>query len=470
MAVYQYSDFEKAAKRAGLYNTFSSADLKLAQKNPDAGMSILQYKQDYQNASTDEMRALANAGAERIRTSYGNYSGGEDGSGFHLQNPSAIGYEAAEAPTYTGRYDNRITSALNEVTSMPSFTYNAETDPLYSTYRKQYARLGQRAAEDTLGSVAAASGGLPSSYAVTAASQAGDYYAAQAADKLPELYELAYEQYLDEYQKKLSNLNALQQADQTDYSRYLDSLSQYNTDRAFNYAQYLDEIEQNAADHNTAVNDAKTAASYGDYTALNKLGINTASAEWKDALENAQALASYGDYAALEKLGINTDSLNRSQALKEATSAASYGDYTALKKLGIDTSSAELAQKLETAVTAAKYGDYSQLEALGIDPALARDSDVLARAETAAKYGDFSYLSLLGINAEAAKKKYDAEVEEKVSEVNENPLTQDQMRTLLTYYPDGILPDDVWLSLISTIDGLTPEHLRSAGFQRDSSG
>ena len=63
---YTYDDFQKAMQSSGLGGQFSDADLKLAQQNPDAGMSILKYKQDYKNAATDEARALANLGAEGI--------------------------------------------------------------------------------------------------------------------------------------------------------------------------------------------------------------------------------------------------------------------------------------------------------------------------------------------------------------------------------------------------------------------
>ena len=40
---YTYDDFQKAMQSSGLGGQFSDADLKLAQQNPDAGMSILKY-------------------------------------------------------------------------------------------------------------------------------------------------------------------------------------------------------------------------------------------------------------------------------------------------------------------------------------------------------------------------------------------------------------------------------------------
>lgn len=81
---FTYDEFQRELTNSGLGSEFSSADLKLAQQNPDAGMSILKYKRDYHNATTPEQRALANLGAEGIRSSYGNYTGGGAGSQFYL--------------------------------------------------------------------------------------------------------------------------------------------------------------------------------------------------------------------------------------------------------------------------------------------------------------------------------------------------------------------------------------------------
>ena len=87
---YTFDDFKKAAENSGLYNTFSEHDLRLAQKDPSAGMSLIRYKMDYRNAVTDEARALANEGAESVRRTYGGYTGGGDGTGYYLETPSSF--------------------------------------------------------------------------------------------------------------------------------------------------------------------------------------------------------------------------------------------------------------------------------------------------------------------------------------------------------------------------------------------
>lgn len=314
MAIYTYADFEQAAKQAGLLNQFSKADLTLAQQNPDAGMSILKYKQDYLNASTDEARAAANAGAEGVRSSWGGYTGGGDGGSFHLDamSPNDFTYGSAPSfvdttvkPTYTSRYDDTYQDLLSQVINRPEFSYSPDTDPLYSAYTKQYTREGKRATEDALGAAAAATGGLPSTAAVSAAAQAGNYYSAQMTDKIPELYQLAYNKYVTDHSMKLSDLGAVQSAEQADYSKFLDQMNQYNTDRNFLYNQYLAQLDQYNADRNFGY--GQHLDEVNNQTLIRQENAALSDAEWQRKYELAQLAAGYGDYSGLRELGIEPD-------------------------------------------------------------------------------------------------------------------------------------------------------------------
>lgn len=314
MAIYTYADFEQAAKQAGLLNQFSKADLTLAQQNPDAGMSILKYKQDYLNASTDEARKAANAGAESVRSSWGGYTGGGDGGSFHLDamSPNDFTYGSAPSftdttvkPTYTNRCDDTYQQLLGQVINRPEFSYSPDTDPLYSAYTKQYTREGKRATEDALGAAAAATGGLPSTAAVSAAAQAGNYYAAQMTDKIPELYQLAYNKYVTDHSMKLSDLGAVQSAEQADYSKFLDQMNQYNTDRNFLYNQYLAQLDQYNADRNFGY--SQHLDEVNNQTLIRQENAALSDAEWQRKYELAQLAAGYGDYSGLRELGIEPD-------------------------------------------------------------------------------------------------------------------------------------------------------------------
>ena len=340
MAIYTYDQFQKAARDAGLLGQFSQADLNLAMKNPDAGMSILKYKQDYLNATTDEQRAQANKGAEGIRSSYGNYTGGGDGGSFHLDPLSPNSYGKTDAPSfsfdtpapeYSSRYDETIQNMIKDMLERPEFSYDPETDVVWKSYQKAYGREGDRATQNALGAAAAASGGMPSSYATTAAAQAGNYYAAQAADKIPDLFEAAYNRYLNEFQMDASKLGIVQDQEQTDYGRFLDQLGQWNTDRNFAYNQFAGDRAQWNADREFEYNQLLDE-------------INSQTQQRQEALDFANMAAQYGDYNYLKDMGIDTSALEALNAAGGGYSGGGSGGTTG----GAETAGAMPQRYVET--------------------------------------------------------------------------------------------------------------------------
>ncbi len=249
---YTYDDFQKAASGSNV--NFSQYDLDLAKKYPEFGMSVLDLKKQYAGATTAEQRALINAKANQLRSSYGNYTAGADGSQYVSDGKYApkidetldkIGsfksFTYGSAPSYENRYQQKQQELLDAALNRDPFSWSKETDPQYGSYKKTYLREGERATANALAQASAASGGRPSSYAVNAATQAGNYYATKLSDAIPTLYQQAYERYLKDYQMKLSDLNAVNQQEQLDYAKYLDQLGQFNTDRNFDYNNYLGE-------------------------------------------------------------------------------------------------------------------------------------------------------------------------------------------------------------------------------------
>ncbi len=254
---YTYDDFVKAANQSGLMGQFSQDDLNLAQKHPEFGLSVLSLKKDYNNATTAEQRLLANQAANELRKSYGNYSGGVDGGSFRLESKlnrrsddlldqlgSFGSFSYGEEPTYENTFAQQQKDLLDRILNREDFSWSKETDPQWSSYKKSYLREGDRATANALAQASAASGGRPSSHAVNAATQAGDYYATKLNDVIPTLYQQAYERYLDEYNMKLKDLNTVNQQEQLDYAKYLDRLGQFNTDRGFAYQNYADDYDR----------------------------------------------------------------------------------------------------------------------------------------------------------------------------------------------------------------------------------
>lgn len=305
---YTYDDFEKAATAAGLLGNFSQYDLDLARAHPEAGLSLLSLKQDWNNATTAEAKMLANEAANQIRSSYGAYTGGKDGSKYYAETPqtatSAIDAKAADvldrigsygsfaygnqdaynkalqgvvdiqpftfnygnqtayqkalddvagitpfaydktAPVYTNPYEQQQAEMLDRVVNREGFAYDPATDPVYGSYKKAYLREGDRATANALAQASAGSGGRASTAAVNAATQAGDYYATKLSDVIPTLYQQAFDRYLQDYQMKLSDLGAVNQQQQLDYARYLNELGQYNTDRGFALDTYNADVNR----------------------------------------------------------------------------------------------------------------------------------------------------------------------------------------------------------------------------------
>lgn len=467
MPTFTYDQFQKAAQDSGLMGEFSAADLSLAQRNPDAGMSLLKYKQDYHAATTDEARALANLGAEGIRSSYGNYTGGDNGGSFYLDPLSPSSFDGGKAPTYqnqyagdiadlweqqknygsydygeaapvyNNRYDDTIQDLIQGILNREDFSYDPATDPLYQNYRKQYTREGQRATADTLGAAAAASGGIPSSYATTAAAQAGNYYAAQMTDKIPELYQLAYNQYLNDYNMQLSDLGVVQGAEQSDYDKYLNELNQFNTDRAFDYNAWLDE-------YNMTKDQLQTAQGLEqlDYTKyLNELQQFNTDREFN-----------YGQL--LDE--IDSQTLERQEAVDNALRAAEFGDYSFLQDMGIDTSNnpADFERQYTLALLAAEYGDFSGLEALGITPSaqnLANFSRTASGSTSRSSSGGGSGGSSGGSRSGGT---------------DETPVNE--LNSVLQTYPDGVITDAAdWDYLVQRYG---EDNLRAAGITNGSGG
>ena len=260
-------------------------------------MGLIDAKVRWNQAKTAAERAKYNQQAESIRSLYGGYLGGDDG----------FGYTPVDSP--------------NDYTApeKPTFSYNLESDPVWQAYKKQYTREGQRATQDALGITAASTGGIPSSYATAAATQAGDYYAAQMTDKVPELYQQAY-------------------------NRYLNELSQWNADRSFGYGQYIDELNTQIANRQEALQNALYGAQIGDYSKLEDLGFDISNIpENYDRIYNLALLAGqYGDYDKLKDLlGItaNEDMLNNTDAQRLemmynlAIAQANLGNTTYLNQL-----------------------------------------------------------------------------------------------------------------------------------------
>lgn len=242
MAKYN-NDYEKLlASIQGSGQTWSDYDLDLAQKDSKAGWSIFESKNDWLDAQKRGDQAAmdaANKSANDVRQYYGSYDGGKDGSGFTLL-PTYD--EVPEYTEYQSPYADQIQDLFDSIQNRDPFTYSPDSDVSYQAYAEKYRNAGQKARDDTLASAAAMTGGIPSSYAMTAAQQAQNNYNAALSDVLPQLEQLAYNKYLNEGSEMRSDLAALMQMDDAAYQKHLDSYNNALNNWQLNYGVDRDRV------------------------------------------------------------------------------------------------------------------------------------------------------------------------------------------------------------------------------------
>ena len=154
------------------------------------------------------------------------------------------------------------------------YTYQkfVESDD-YASLVKRYSKQGLRAMDDTLGRVAARTGGIASSYATTAGQQAYGGYMSELEDIARDMYERDKAEMMDE-RERLYDMQRQERSDALDLYklRVAADEDKYNRDRA---------EEQEDYDRKTAM--AKILAGYGDFSLYEELGLN------KDQVGNMKA-------------------------------------------------------------------------------------------------------------------------------------------------------------------------------------
>ena len=254
--------------------------------------ATLKAKQDWQRAYEAGNQAgmeAAHARAESIREGY-RYSGDTNGDkyiplGTAESRMEPFRYSGGAASGLVESYRQRLDALESSILGREKFAYNYQTDPAWQSYKKQYTREGRRSSEDVLGQYAALTGGMPSTAAVTAASQARDYYNAKMTDKIPELYRLAWQMEQDEANRQLKQWNLLQSA-------YRGAADRESEDRRFQYGVYQDALDRAYRADRDAVSDRR----YADETAYRREQdeLSREQSEREEAVERLRAYLEAG--------------------------------------------------------------------------------------------------------------------------------------------------------------------------------
>ena len=187
-------------------------------------------------------------------------SGGTSGFNYGQYAPSDIvqqalallnQHNASKPGAYESQWAAQIQEYLDKIMNREKFSYNFNEDALYQMYKDQYIQQGQMAMMDTMGQAAAMTGGYGNSYAQTVGQQAYNQQLTELNNIIPELYQMAFDQYAYEGDQLYNQYGLLMDQENMDYGRYMDNYNmwaderdyltgRYDTERNFDYNVWSD--------------------------------------------------------------------------------------------------------------------------------------------------------------------------------------------------------------------------------------
>lgn len=144
-------------------------------------------------------------------------------------------------PQFQSKYEANLADLYDRIMNREGFTYDFNKDAMYQQYKDMYQQQGRRAMQDTMGNLAALNNGYGSSYSQSAGQQAYQGYLQQLNDRIPELRQMAYDEYERENNRLSQMYNLTNDAYNREYGQYRDLVGDWTNDRSFNQGMYQDE-------------------------------------------------------------------------------------------------------------------------------------------------------------------------------------------------------------------------------------
>lgn len=159
-------------------------------------------------------------------------------------------HNANKPAEYQSKWQSNIDALMDKILNREEFSYDLNADALYNQYKDQYMQQGKIAMEDTMGQVAAMTGGYGNSYAATVGNQAYQAYLGKLNEVVPELYQMALDRYTREGENLYNQYGMLSDRENLDYGRYRDTLSDYLAERDYLAGRYDSERDYDYSKYN----------------------------------------------------------------------------------------------------------------------------------------------------------------------------------------------------------------------------
>lgn len=135
------------------------------------------------------------------------------------------GMGAATLGGYVNPYAGQIQELYQNISSRQPFQYDVDSDAMYQALKDQYITGGKLAMMDTMGQAAQLTGGYGNSYAQGVGQQAYQGYLQGLNDQLPDLYNMALQNYIQTGDAMLQEYGMLQDMAADDYGKYQDQMA-----------------------------------------------------------------------------------------------------------------------------------------------------------------------------------------------------------------------------------------------------
>lgn len=145
-------------------------------------------------------------------------------------------YEKNNKPgEYAGTWADVLNQKVTNYINQDPYSYKSQNDASYQAAKDQYTKTGRQAMKDTMAQASALTGGYGNTYSQSVGQQQYNAQMDNLSQKAIEYEQQAYNRYVSDREQQLNTINALQNLDNTEYSRNRDAINDYNT--FLNYLQ-----------------------------------------------------------------------------------------------------------------------------------------------------------------------------------------------------------------------------------------
>jgi hypothetical protein len=161
-------------------------------------------------------------------------------------------HTASKPTQYQSNWASQLDGLMSQIMNREKFSYDMNADALYQQAKDMYTNQANMGMQNAMAQASALTGGYGSSYGQMVGQQAYAQQMQGLNNMLPELYQNALNQYINEGNELYNRYNMVANQENLDYGRYRDSMNDYlaerdylnsiyNTEAERDYNRYLDE-------------------------------------------------------------------------------------------------------------------------------------------------------------------------------------------------------------------------------------